>query len=86
MSWLPSKDAMELAHAMQSRDVPQPRPEKMYVALFDYEASGDEDMSFGEQDHLEILDGTRVWKKEYSDKRFRSNLVFSRKIGGMLVT
>lgn len=46
--------------------IPQPEPElpnantKIFVALYDYDARTDEDLSFRKGEHLEILNDTQV--------------------------
>lgn len=51
--------------------IPQPEPEpinantKIFVALYDYDARTDEDLSFRKGEHLEILNDTQV-KMEHS--------------------
>jgi hypothetical protein len=46
--------------------IPQPDPElpnantKIFVALYDYDARTDEDLSFRKGEHLEILNDTQV--------------------------
>lgn len=48
--------------------IPQPEPElpnantKIFVALYDYDARTDEDLSFRKGEHLEILNDTQVTK------------------------
>lgn len=48
---------------------------KIFVALYDYDARTDEDLSFRKGEHLEILNDTQVSKREY---RFYAFFQFSR--------
>lgn len=52
--------------------IPQPEPElpnantKIFVALYDYDARTDEDLSFRKGEHLEILNDTQVTMEHFS--------------------
>lgn len=55
-----------LSNIANPSPIPQPEPElpnantKIFVALYDYDARTDEDLSFRKGEHLEILNDTQV--------------------------
>lgn len=55
-----------LNNIVNQSPIPQPEPElpnanaKIFVALYDYDARTDEDLSFRKGEHLEILNDTQV--------------------------
>jgi SH3 domain len=56
----------DLSTTVNPSPIPQPEPElpgantKIFVALYDYDARTDEDLSFRKGEHLEILNDTQV--------------------------
>ena len=56
--------------------IPQPEPElpnantKIFVALYDYDARTDEDLSFRKGEHLEIMNDTQVNKRDSALYKF----------------
>lgn len=54
---------------------PMPPNSKIFVALYDYEARTDEDLSFRKGEHLEILNDTQV-RHQSMDFLFSFNLFY----------
>jgi hypothetical protein len=66
-----SKKAIDSIKTMPPLENSWLEQKKMYVALYDYKARDKNDMSFKEQDQLEILDDTGVRKRKLLQQNYR---------------